>query len=471
MLTLISALAFTFTCLANICFASGRSMLSNKQHPVHHILQHRPSSAKSAFVSATGVDLVHNGLLYIISGANYWQAMNLGMAEGPSGNRTRVIRDLEILAGYGVNMIRILAASEGSQLGTQPDRMYPELMPSPGEYNEKVFQGLDWFLAQLPKYNMTATVSLCNYWTWSGGAAQYVSWATNTDIPYPVQWDPLKQIFTGGDYNKYLEYTNRFYADDEIYKKTQGWYRNHIEVVINRVNTVTGIKYKNDPAIMAWELMNEPQVIETKNKKTGENQLFRWIDDTARYISSLDSHHLITTGAESKNGERWFSIMHRSSYITLASCHFWPLNWGYYNSTDPTDSSVDYSIGKLYEFIDLNSKWAQNLQLPNVLFEYGMMRDNWGEFSGIKAYSPRAPISHRNKFYSAVVDCMKQFSNKNGRSFAGSAFWAYSGISRPPSIPTTNITWTGDPPHEPPGWNSVYDNDTDTLEIIKKLST
>jgi hypothetical protein len=70
--------------------------------------------------------------------------------------------------------VRIIAGSEGPE--GEPYRMYPALMNSPGDYNENVFQGmntlsivlietqinlilntgLDWFVAQLSQFNMTA---------------------------------------------------------------------------------------------------------------------------------------------------------------------------------------------------------------------------------------------------------------------------------------------------------------------------
>ncbi|KAJ2832002.1 hypothetical protein FBU31_002163, partial [Coemansia sp. 'formosensis'] len=156
--------------------------------------------ASTGFVSAHGTKLFRNGHPHYVSGANYWQAMNLGMATGPSSARARVLDDLATLSSHGVNTVRILAASEGSQYGREPDRMYPALMTAPGVYDMDVFEGLDWFMAQLPRFNMTAVVSLSNYWTWSGGAAQFVSWATDTRIPYPKQWDHLRQVLEGGEY-------------------------------------------------------------------------------------------------------------------------------------------------------------------------------------------------------------------------------------------------------------------------------
>jgi hypothetical protein len=47
--------------------------------------------------------------------------------------------------------------------------------------------------------------------------------------------------------------------DTSITHLTQGWFKDHIKTVINRVNTISGVAYKDDPTIMTWELSNEPQ--------------------------------------------------------------------------------------------------------------------------------------------------------------------------------------------------------------------
>ena len=75
-----------------------------------------------------------------------------------------------------------MAASEGPN--TEPYRMVPALMVSPGDYDESVLDGLDFFLAEVGKREMKAVMVLNNYWQWSGGMGQYVSWSEGTSIPY-----------------------------------------------------------------------------------------------------------------------------------------------------------------------------------------------------------------------------------------------------------------------------------------------
>ena len=34
-------------------------------------------------------------------------------------------------------------------------------------------------------------------------------------------------------------------------------YKNYVQMLAERVNTITGVKYADDPTILAWELCNE----------------------------------------------------------------------------------------------------------------------------------------------------------------------------------------------------------------------
>jgi mannan endo-1,4-beta-mannosidase len=51
-------------------------------------------------------------------------------------------------------------------------------------FNENLLVGLDFLLVELKKRDMVAVMCLNNFWPWSGGFAQYVSWANaNETIP------------------------------------------------------------------------------------------------------------------------------------------------------------------------------------------------------------------------------------------------------------------------------------------------
>lgn len=93
--------------------------------------------------------------------------------------------------------------------------------------------------------------------------------------------------------------------------RAQRLYRAHIDKVLNRKNTVTGIQYSEDPTILAWELANEPQV----------PLPYAWVDDTAAYIHN-HSKQMVTTGFEGKQGEEWWKIVHKSPNIDFGSCHW-----------------------------------------------------------------------------------------------------------------------------------------------------
>jgi mannan endo-1,4-beta-mannosidase len=307
--------------------------------------------------------------------------------------------------------------------------MTPALMTSPGLYDQKVLDGLDFLLSEMGKRSIKAVMILNNFWYWSGGMAQYVSWQEGTPIPYP------------GDWNTFMNYSAKFYSCGQC----QGWYRNYIKMIIDHVNGYNGLPYHDDPTIFSWELANEP-----RRYPDG------WIDDTAAYIKSLDPNHLVTTGSEgSPPGETIdFNKTHDGSNIDYATIHIWPQNWGWY---DPKSvSTYDGALGKSINYFQKYEAEAALLGKPLVLEEFGLARD-WEPIHDI--YNPVSATTYRDRFYTSMYSEVDNSILKGG-SVAGDNFWAWAGQSRP------GDNWVGDPPHEPAGWYSVYDADRSTLSII-----
>jgi mannan endo-1,4-beta-mannosidase len=377
-------------------------------------------------VTVSDGKFVLDGRPYYFVGANFWQGMNLAV-DGRGGDRNRLVAELDHLQRLGVTNLRVMASSEGPN--TEPYRMVPALMISPGEYDASVLDGLDYLLAEMGKRNMRAVMVLNNYWQWSGGMAQYVAWHTGTAIPYP------------GDWGTFMAYSANFYDCAEC----QAWYRAHITAIVNRTNPYTGLVYRDDPAIFAWELANEPRRYPDE-----------WIDDTAGYIKSLDPNHLVTTGSEgSPPGERQdFADAHDGPHIDYATIHIWPQNWGWYDPANPgTYAGAEANARRYFQ---IHAAEAAALGKPLVLEEFGLARD-WEPRRNI--YRADSPTTYRDLFYTVMFDEVYASASAGGPA-AGDNFWAWSGQARP------GDDWVGDPPHETPGWYSVYDTDATTLAII-----
>ncbi|MBW0525417.1 hypothetical protein O181_065132, partial [Austropuccinia psidii MF-1] len=269
-------------------------------------------------------------------------------------------------------------------------------------------------------------------------------------------YDPSKNSWTG-----FTGYAGRFYNDSTISNTTQTWFRNHIHTVINRVNTFTGVAYKDDPTIMTWELANEPQ-----------DPPLSWITDTSAYIKSLAPKQLVTAGFEGKTGEWWFKRVHAPDSIDYACGHLWVQNWGYYDPLDSSDKSLEIAQNYADGFLKNLSQWAIDLRKPVVLEEFGMARDNWlnvekGAPKNAYLYDATATTTHKDQYFQKVIsDVVNYF--KEGRGWQGAGPWAYGGIWRPTDKRNSfNELWAGDPPHEAPGWYDLYDTDN-AMKIVSQ---
>jgi len=123
---------------------------------------------------------------------------------------------------------------------------YTPLQSAPYQYHEDAFDSLDYAVAKAGQLGIKLVLPLVNNWPDYGGMQQYVKWFL--DLP--------DDSYTTGT-NHDLFYSTP--AIKECYKA----YARH---VTQRFNRYTGLRYNEDPTIMAFELANEPRC---RSDKTG----------------------------------------------------------------------------------------------------------------------------------------------------------------------------------------------------------
>ncbi len=93
----------------------------------------------------------------------------------------------------------------------------------------------------------------------------------------------------------FVHYTASASSHDDFYTdpNCRALYKEYVEAVLTRVNVFTGREYRNDPGIMMWELVNEPDLLDND----GATSIMQdWIEEMAPFIKSIDGNHLLSTG-------------------------------------------------------------------------------------------------------------------------------------------------------------------------------
>lgn len=404
------------------------------------------SENKKGFVQIVDETFQIDGKPYVFIGANYWQGMNLSAPE--SGDRKRVLRELDHLQNLGVTNLRVLAASEADE--EMKFAIHPALQTGAGVYDEDLWEGLDFLLVEMAKRDMKAIMVMGNFWTWSGGFPQYLKWSGAGDIPFPQQ--------EGTSWQNFTDYSKTFYTNE----KAQKMMDNHIKKVINRVNSISKLPYKDDATIMAWQLGNEPRAYDAPEP------FVAWTRKTSAFIKSLDANHLVCLGTEGNTAtsDAGVDVLRDNDdpnidYITM---HIWAQNWGWF---DPTQGEEVYqeALKKVDSYWDDHIAVAKKLKKPIVLEEFGIARDG-------SSFSPEAGTEWRDRFFEYLFAKVEE-SIVAKDPVKGLNFWSYSGEGkpvRPGEFWEKGDIILGDPPHELQGWYGVYDSDKSTLDIISHYS-
>lgn len=396
----------------------------------------------SDFITADSTGFIKNGKPYRYIGTNFWYASILG-STGKGGDRKRLCNELDKLKELGVTNLRILSGPDAGSDLANPAKPY--LQTAPGVLNETLLAGLDFTIAELHKRGMDAVIYLNNAWDWSGGYGFYLKQcgygdSPNTNVP--------------GGYSDYVDYCASFSRDTVALNM----YYNYIKQIVSRKNSITGRFYKDEPAIMAWQLCNEPRPFSADNK-----ELFAtWIAKAAHIIKSIDNNHLVSTGSEGSIGchtdMKLCERIHVDKNIDYITIHIWPVNWGWAPRSNP-DSGITNACLESENYINAHTSLAQRIGKPLVIEEFGYSRKN--NESGTEPTTESRDIFYDFIFNEvATNDCI-----------AGCNFWGWGGAGRP-----RDLVWQEgddylcDPPHEPQGWYSVFDTDTTTINVIKKYT-
>jgi mannan endo-1,4-beta-mannosidase len=257
------------------------------------------------FISTSGTEFMMDGKPFFVTGVN-----NHYLTFASQGEVTRVLDDA---VAMGANVVRtFLQPVIGSRDGSVPTIWnwpnpaadasnlgvgHADLIYWDAEKNAMAIddgpngmQKVDFLIAEAGKRHLKLIIAFLDFWDYTGGAQQMRAWYGSAD----------KSTF--------------FFSDP----RTKRDYKTWVEHVVRRVNSLTGVAYRDDPTIMAWELMNE-------GNARPESLRLDWTAEMSAYVKSLDPNHLVSSGHA--------NVTPRLADLTIATLDFgtwhgYPLYYG-----------------------------------------------------------------------------------------------------------------------------------------------
>lgn len=297
------------------------------------------AAPKQAFVKASGVNFTLNGNPFFVTGVNNHYLT--------FGSRAEVNRVLDDAVAMGANVVRVMmqpvigsldgsvptiwdwrSKADSSDLGVHGNYLlYWDSAAGKMAINggPNGMQRVDYLIAAAKTRHLKLLIAFLDFWAYTGGAQQMRAWYGSSN----------KNTF--------------FFADP----RTQHDYKTWVHYVVNRRNIYTGLRYKDDPTIMGWDLMNE-------GNARPDTLRWRWTAEMSAYVKSQDPNHLVTSGLANVN-ERISDLAIPS--IDFGTWHGYPL---YYK----------LSVDQFNDLIRDLCRVAPADNKPVLLEEFGYARSN-----------------------------------------------------------------------------------------------
>ncbi len=266
-------LIFFLLFLGIVCFFSIRNIFS----------PHIVDAKNTIFVKRGGSNLFINGLPFRFAGANiYWLSLDENVNGVNYPTQFRIDDVLDTAKNMGTTVIRSWAISVGCSLCIEP---------SLNNFNDQGFQTLDYAIKAATDRNIRLILSLTtNSRVYFGSRQTFTDWRQLPEDSFFINSTVI------GDYEKYISH------------------------ILNHVNPYTGIAYKNDPTIMAWETGNE--------LASSSVWPSAWTKTIASYIKTISSQQMVADG-HSASSYPYTYVDDKSlgfSNVDLFSGHYYPMD-------------------------------------------------------------------------------------------------------------------------------------------------
>ena len=230
-----------------------------------------PLLLSQSFVQRSGSHLTLDGKPFRYSGPNVeWLGLEGYGPHDPSGPRFPSHFEIDDVFSTAAEMgaLVVRAQTMGDTVGC-PLCIEPKL----NEFNDAAFQSSDYALAAAKQHGMRLIIPLVGDCATcaGGGIGQYLAWAGKPSF-------------------------QDFFTDPAILAA----YEKHIDAVLNHRNAITGVLYRDDPTIMAWENCNMCGIFPllTGGGEAGLAQVSAWSEKVGSHTKQVDAKHLYldTTG-------------------------------------------------------------------------------------------------------------------------------------------------------------------------------
>lgn len=208
-------------------------------------------------------------------------------------------------------------------------------------------QRLDALIAAAEEFGIGLILPLVNHWPHFGGMPIYLQW-----------------LGLAGD-------ATAFYRSPRARRAYRAW----VERVLTRRNTITGRLYPDEPAVLAWELANEPRC----PIAGGRDLLLDWTAEMSAFVKRLDANHLVALGDEGFFYRRGRGHLYDGAYgvdfeavleldsIDFGTYHFYPQQWGLADNLEFAERWISGHLAA-----------GNRANKPVVLEEYGLKIDGCG---------------------------------------------------------------------------------------------